>query len=203
MAATNDDKGLFWNSENSDRLYDANSLGKWLSKFFTTGVMPGDFEVTVVNGLTISMAPGYVNIDNPDSANPGGKVRIFENATQFTLSMASSIYNRIDTIVLERNDTDRDIVAKVVIGTPAETPSPTPPVRTNSIYQLVIAEIYIPVGATSLTNDNITMKRADSSKCGIITGTVSNNKILVGTEDLEEGVSELADGTVYFVYDED
>lgn len=202
MANTNDDKGLFWNSENSDRLYDANSLGKWLSKFFTTGVMPGDFEVTVTNGLTVSMAGGYVNIDNPDSANPGGKVRLFEDATSFTLTMASSLYNRIDTIVLERNETDREITAKAITGTPAETPSPVEPVRTNSIYQLVVAEIYIPVGATSLTNDNITMKRADSNLCGIITGTVANNKILIGTEDLEEGVSELADGTVYFVYDE-
>ena len=202
MANMNDDKGLFWNSENNDRIYDANSLGKWLSKFFTTGVMPGDFEVTVTNGLTVSMAAGYVNINNPDSANPGGKVRVFEEATPFTLTMASSLYNRIDTIVLERNDTNRDITAKVVTGTPAETPSPVAPVRNNSVYQLVIAEIYVPVGATSITNDNITMKRADSSLCGIITGTVSNNMILIGTEDLEEGVSELADGVVYFVYDE-
>lgn len=201
MVATNDDKGLFWNSEGSDRLYDANSLGRWLAKFFTTGVMPGDFEVTVVNGLTVSMAPGYVNISNPNSTIPGGKVRLFDEAEQFTLTMASSIYNRIDTIVIERNDTDREITAKVVMGTPAETPSPVPPVRTNSVYQLVIAEIYIPVGATSLTDDNITMKRADASVCGIITGTVSNNQILAGTEDLEPGVSELADGTFYFVYD--
>lgn len=202
MANTNDDKGLFWNSENSDRLYDANSLGKWLSKFFTTGVMPGDFEVTVTNGLTVSMAAGYVNINNPNSANPGGKVRVFDSATSFTLSMASSLNDRIDTIVLERNDTDREITAKVVTGTPAEIPSPVAPVRNSSVYQLVIAEILVPVGATSLTAENITMKRADSSKCGIITGTVANNMILIGTQDLEEGVSELADGVVYFVYDE-
>lgn len=202
MSETHDEKGLFWNSENSDRLYDANSLGKWLSKFFTTGVMPGDFEVTVTNGLTVSMAAGYVNINNPNSANPGGKVRVFDSATSFTLSMASSLNPRIDTIVLERNDTDREITAKVVTGTPAETPSPVAPVRNSSVYQLVIAEILVPTGATSITDENITMKRADSSKCGIITGTVSNNMILIGTQDLEEGVSELADGVVYFVYDE-
>lgn len=201
MAATNDDKGLFWNSEGSDRLYDANSLGKWLAKFFTTGVMPGDFEVTPVNGLTVSMAEGYVNINNPNSANPGGKVRLFDEPTEFTLTMASSLYPRIDTIVIERNETDREITAKVVMGTAAETPAPVAPVRTSSVYQLVIAEIYVDVGATSLSSEDITMKRADASVCGIITGTVANNQILAGTTDLEPGVSELADGTFYFVYE--
>lgn len=201
MANTNDDKGLFWNSEGSDRLYDANSLGKWLSRFFTTGVLPGDFEVTPGTGMTVNMAPGYVNIDNPDSANPGGKVRLFESTTNLALEMASSINPRIDTVVLERNDTDREITVKVVRGTPAEIPVPVEPVRTSSVYQLILAEIYVDVGVTSIDPEKITMKRADAAKCGIVTGTVSNNQIMAGTEDLEPGVSELADGVFYFVYE--
>lgn len=199
---TNDDKGLFWNSTNNDRLYDADSFGKWFSRFFTTGVMPGDFEVEpVANDMAVTMQTGYVNIDNPESASIGGKSRIFEDSITFELAMADSTNPRIDTIVIERNDTDREITAKVITGTPAATPVATAPVRTASIYQLIIAEIYVDAGTSTISSDKITMKRADSNVCGIVTGTVSNNEITYGNTDLEEGVSELADGVVYFVYE--
>ena len=200
--ATNDDKGLFWNSTNNDRLYDADSFGKWFSRFFTTGVMPGDFEVEpVANDMAVTMQTGYVNIDNPESASIGGKSRIFEDSITFELAMADSTNPRIDTIVIERNDTDREITAKIITGTPATTPVATAPIRTASIYQLVIAEIYVDAGTSTISSDKITMKRADSNVCGIVTGTVSNNEITYGNTDLEEGVSELADGVVYFVYE--
>ena len=197
---TNDDKGLFWNSEAGDRKYDANSLGKWQSKFFTNGVFPGDFEVTPVAGMTVSMAPGYVNINNPDSVNIGGKVRIFDEAISFTLDTANTVYPRIDTIVMERNDTDREITVKSVTGIASANPTPAPPVRTTSIYQLVIAEIYVDTGAISIDADDITMKRSDPDVCGIVTGTVSNNQISYGNTDLQPGVSELPDGVVYFMW---
>lgn len=198
---TNDDKGLFWNSEGSDRLYDANSLGKWLSKFFTNGVFAGDLEVTPVGGMVISMAPGYVNINNPDSTAPGGKVRLFDEAVNFTIEQANTVYPRIDTLVLERNDNDREITAKVVMGTAAATPEPTLPVRTSSVYQLVLAEIYVDTGTTVIDAEDITMKRTDDSVCGLVTGTVTNNQITYGNTDLTPGVSELADGAVYFMYE--
>ena len=201
MSETHDEKGLFWNSDGDDRLYDANSLGKWLSRFFTTGVFPGDFEITPVSGMTLSMAPGYVNINNPDSANPGGKVRLFEDDTELTIETAHTVYPRIDTVVIERNDNNRDITVKVIMGTASATPTPTAPVRTSSVYQLVLAEIYVAAGTVSIGADDITMKRTDDSVCGIVTGTVTNNQIYYGNTDLTPGVSELADGAFYFMYE--
>ena len=200
MAETTDNKGLFWNSQNNDRLYDADSIGKWLAKFFTTGVFAEDFQVTPGTGMRVVMAPGYVNIINPMSAIAGGKVRLFENDTTLELNMAHSSSPRIDTVVIERNDDERDISAKIVTGTPAANPIAVAPVRTDTIYQLVIAEIRVDAGVNSIESNKITRKCADNNLCGIITGTVSNNQITYGTEDLTPGVSELADGTVYFVY---
>lgn len=190
---TNDDKGLFWNSQGGDRKYDADSFEKWISKFISTGVFAEDCVVEAATGMNIVMNSGYVNIN--------GKIRLFEEETEFTLEMADNLSSRIDTVVIERNDNDREIVAKVVTGTPAASPEPEAPVRTDTIYQLVVAEVYIGAGVSSITQDKITRKVDDDNVCGVIKGTLSNNEISYGNTDLEAGVSELADGQIYFMYE--
>lgn len=161
-----DQHGLFWNSESSDRVYDADSFSEWLRKFFTTGVFAGELFTTATSGMGISVSAGYCNID--------GKVRFFDTASTFTLSAANSTYPRIDTVVIERNDTNREITMKVVTGlVSGTTPSPTAPVRSGGVYQLVVAQVLVKAGATSISNEDITDTRMDSTVCGYVTGTVS------------------------------
>lgn len=157
--------GLFWNSVSSDRLYDADSFSEWLRKFFTTGVFNGELQVLASSGMDVTVQTGYANID--------GKVRFFDTATTFTLAPASGTYPRIDTIVVERNDTDREITIKYVQGTySGNTPVPTAPVRAAGVYQIVLAQIYVAVGATEIAQGNITDTRADNTLCGWVVGTV-------------------------------
>lgn len=157
--------GLFWNSVSSDRLYDADSFSEWLKKFFTTGVFNGDLQVLAASGMDATVQPGYANIE--------GKVRFFDTATTFTLAPASGTYPRIDTIVVERNDTGREITVKYVQGTySGNTPTPTAPVRAAGVYQIVLAQIYVAVGATEIVQGNITDTRADNTLCGWVVGTV-------------------------------
>ena len=157
--------GLFWNSVSSDRLYDADSFSEWLKKFFTTGVFNGDLQVLASSGMDVTVQTGYANIE--------GKVRFFDTATTFTLAPASGTYPRIDTIVVERNDTDREITVKYVQGTySGSTPTPTAPVRAAGVYQIVLAQIYVAVGATEIAQGNITDTRADNTLCGWVVGTV-------------------------------
>lgn len=165
---TADSYGLFWNSDNGDRKYNADSLERWLRKFFTSGVFEGDLQVLASSGMTVQIQIGYCNLF--------GKVGLFEAVNSITLDAANSRYPRIDTIVVERNDTDRMIFLKKVNGSyTGNNPSPTPPVwdETSGIYQLVLAQIYVGAGVSSITQQNITDKRADSSVCGYITGTVT------------------------------
>lgn len=197
MSNTDESKGYFWNSQNGDRKYDSDSFGEWLMPFFTGGVFYTDCKVTATAGMTVSMAPGYVNIVNPYQKN--AKVRVFKDEELFTLNLADQTRPRIDTIVIERNDNDRQIVAKVVTGTPAAIPVATPPVRSNAIHQLVLAEILVGAGVSSITNANITDKRGDSSVCGLVTSTVY--QYTFGTTELTSGVSELPTGTFYFQYE--
>lgn len=146
-------------------MYDADSFSNWLKKFFTTGVFEGDCQVTALGSMVVNLAPGYANIM--------GKVKELENQT-FTLEPADGQYPRIDTIVIERNDTDRDITAKVVTGQlSGNNPIPTSKVWENGIYQLIVAEVYVAAGATEVTQADITDKRSDPDVCGIVAGTVT------------------------------
>ena len=157
--------GLFWNSQNGDRVYDANDFSEWLKKFYTTGVFNGDLAVTASGGMTVSVSSGYVNIE--------GKVKFFSTPTTLTIATAGGTYERIDTVVAECNYSDREITVKVVTGAYSVSPKATAPVRTAAAYQLVLAEIDVPAGATEITQKNITDMRTDSSVCGLVTGTVS------------------------------
>lgn len=155
-----DNYGFFFDSENGDRLYNAGSFEMWLKKFFTSGVFYGDCEVLANNDMTVSSAPGYANTD--------GKVRLFSSDESLIIETAHATYDRIDTIVIERNDTDRQIIRKVVKGGYSSNPEPVAPVRENGVYQLVLAEIYVAAGATSITQSVITDKRADTNVCGFV-----------------------------------
>lgn len=198
---TNEDKGLFWNSQGGDRKYNADSLSRFISMFFNTGVMIGTLEVTPATGMSVVMDKGCVNIINPNQGAEIARVKFFDEETAFTLEMADGTSPRIDTIVIERNDNNREITAKVVTGIPAASPVPVAPVRTDTIYQLVIAEIEVAAGTTSITSGNITDKRSDATVCGII--EKPTNTVTWGTEELISGTSPLDSGTFYFVCDDE
>lgn len=166
--ATADSHGLFWNSDDGDRKYDADSFERWLRKFFTSGVFEGDLQVTASSGMTLNVATGYCNLF--------GKVGLFESASTVTLAPANSTYPRIDTVVIERNDTDRDIVIKAVTGAySGNNPQPTARIwnETTGVYQLVLAQIYVAAGVSSISQSDITDKRTDTTVCGYIAGTVN------------------------------
>lgn len=157
-----DQHGLFWDSRGGDRKYNADSMEEWLKPFFVTGVFNGQLQVTATTGMGISVASGYCNV--------GGKVKLFDDATTFTLEAASAVLDRVDTVVIERNNTDRDITLKVVTGTPGE--GATAPVRSDTIYQLVLAQISVATGVVGITQEDITDTRTDSELCGYVCATV-------------------------------
>ncbi len=159
------DYAFFYNSENGDRKYDAESFEHWLKKFFTSGVFTGELKVTANNDMTVTLGKGYANVD--------GKVKLFASDNALKLETANATYDRIDSIVIERNDSKRDVVAKVVTGGYASNPIAHVPVRSGGIYQLVVAQIRVNHGAVMITQTDITDTRAKKDLCGLVTGTVN------------------------------
>ena len=173
---------LFYNSVNQDRVYDADSFSDWLKKFFTTGVFKDEMQVTAAGGMYVQVGGGYVNV--------GGKVMQFDQST-LTVGTADSRYYRIDSVIVERNDTDRQFYLKIVQGGTGTESSVTgvTPTRSGGIYQLVLARIKVKPGATYITQQDITDTRADNTLCGIVAGTVEQM-------DFEQFSAQFAD---YFV----
>ena len=157
----------FWNS-NNDRYYSADSMGDWLRPFFKNGVFNGQLQVTANNDMSVTIADGYGYIN--------GKHRHFLNPTTLDLEIASGTLDRIDAVILRRNDTERRIHLLIVTGGNAKSPVAPELVRSGAIYDLKLAEIYIAAGTVRITQAEITDTRMNSAVCGWVAATVDQIK---------------------------
>lgn len=154
----------FYNDKNGDRIYDAESFAEWLKPFFVNGVFSGHLQVLAKERMNIKVTTGYGYIN--------GKNKYFENETNLTLELANPNNDRIDTIVLRRNDTERDFNILILKGNPSSNPQPAPLVRSGAIYDLALAEIRVKASSITISQADITDTRMDSSKCGWVVGAV-------------------------------
>lgn len=164
----------FYNSNDGDRVYDADSMTDWLLPFFTTGVFNGQLQVTANDDMTVTVGAGYCNVK--------GKVKHFLNKTTFDLETASGTLNRIDNVILRRDDTKRDIYLMIVTGGNAATPTAPALERSGAIYDLKLAEIYITAGTITITQAEITDCRMDADVCGWVASTVKEIDFSQATE---------------------
>lgn len=158
--------GQFFNSNNGDRTYNADSMETFMKPFFESGVFANCLQVTAQStpSMSLNVAAGYAYLD--------GKTAYWPVTNSVTLANASGVYNRIDTVVLRRDDTNRRISIEVVTGTASASPQPTAPTRNGDIFELVLAQIYVGVGVTEITQANITDKRPDTDVCGYVMCTI-------------------------------
>lgn len=153
----------FWNSK-SDRYYSADSMGDWLRPFFCNGVFNGQLQVTANDDMSVTIAEGYGYIN--------GKHRHFLTPTTLDLEVASGTLNRIDAVMLRRDDTERRISLLIVKGGNASTPTAPQPTRDGAIYELKLADIYIAAGTVKITQAEITDMRMNTDVCGWVAATV-------------------------------
>lgn len=158
------DYALFYNSVDGDRKYDADDFTTWLKPFFLTGVFNGDLQVLPSENMNVTVARGFVNVE--------GKIKNFDEITTLTLDRAHATLNRIDNIIVRRNDSDRDITILIQKGTNSETPVAPTPIRENGIYDLVLAQVTVNAAATSITQEDVVDTRMDSELCGWVATTV-------------------------------
>ena len=145
----------FWNS-NSDRYYDAESMADWLRPFFCNGVFNGQMQVTANDDMSVTVAAGYGYIN--------GKHRHFLTPTTLDLETASGTLDRIDSVILRRNDTERRIFLTIEKGGNAKSPVAPEPTRDG--------EIYIAAGTVKITQAEITDTRMNAAVCGWVAATV-------------------------------
>lgn len=153
----------FFNSINNDRVYDASEVANFLSKFFTNGVFNNSLAVSSNDNMTVSVAIGSANING----------YAYENTEVLTLDIdeADSTLSRIDSVICRLDLTNRQITTMILQGNYANTASQPNITRTGNIYDLRLANVSVPAGATRITADMITDTRFGSD-CGNVVGTV-------------------------------
>ena len=168
VSAIAQDYGYFFNSNNGDRTYNAESFETWMKPFFSNGVFTDGMKVSAQTtpDMSVVVEPGYANLD--------GKPAFWPTSNTIAIATASGVYNRIDTIVLRRDDTNRQISIAAATGVAALTPAPTPPTRNGDVFEVVLAQIYVGIGVTSITDGDITDTRIDPDLCGFVTCPVVN-----------------------------
>jgi hypothetical protein len=151
-----------------DRDYLASQWQEFMQMFLGNGVFVSPVNQCKVipgTGLTVIVTPGWAFINGSWYHNNANLV--------INLSPNTTSSSRIDSIKLRYSDSTRSINA---LGFTGETTL----VRGESVYDLKIAEVTVPVGAVTISDANITDTRSNENVCGFVKGLVD----VVDTNDL-------------------
>lgn len=141
--------------------YDLEYLAAQFAAYFALFVGNGVFgsptnqlKVSSGDGMTIKVSPGWAFING----------YWYHNDEELVLSIASNIGTsaRSDAVLCRWDAGSRRISAAVLVGSTEVT-------RDGSYYDLKLAEILVPAGATSVPQSNITDTRMNESVCGMVT----------------------------------
>lgn len=150
---------------NYDRTYSSADYCDNLATVIKNGVRyssDNDLVVTPGNAMAITVGIGRAWING----------HYLYNDTAYTsLTIATAPtggQSRIDRVVarLDTSLATRAISLEIIQGTAAQNPIAPALTRNDSIYDICLAEITVPAGATAITADMIKDTRADGTICG-------------------------------------
>ena len=183
----------FFNSVNGDRIYNAETISNMFKGLISDGIYKSVGDSLVVqpsSGLTLLVGSGRAVVSE----------RWVENdaAITITLNAAHVTLNRYTAIVLRRDLTNRQITLEMIDGTPATSPAKPSIIRTDTLYDICLAYVYVGAGATTIQASNITDMRGNADVCGYVRMLVStclqrfqNTQII--DEDMTASISIPAD----------
>lgn len=153
-----------------DRAYTADQYVSYFRNIMTDGIFNGgtNLEVTANDTDLISRI-------NTGAAWVRAYYYNSDSEKQLTHDSGDLVNDRIDRIVVRLNldDSFRNISTYILKGTPAPTPIAPALTRTNTYYELSLAQVLITAGASIILNSNITDERLDNSLCGLVNSLIS------------------------------
>ena len=147
-----------------DRAISSEPYRKLIHELFKTGIMPTlstNMQVVAGDNMTVKVLAGFAVVEG---------CMTLEEETRSLEITASDTLDRIDTVVLRLNLNDeyRTCDYYVVAGTPANSPVHPALTRTNSIYEIGLADVFIPANTSAIADERITDTRYDTTRCGVI-----------------------------------
>lgn len=148
-----------------DRAITSAPLRKLIGKVMTDGVLPNpstNLQVAAGSGMNVIVNPGF--------AICSGGMKLEENERELAVQASDVNYDRIDTVVLRWNDNDSERICDLYIlkGIPAASPVRPALTRTESVWELGLADLFINKNSTVISNQKITDTRYETARCGVI-----------------------------------
>lgn len=158
----------FFNSVGGDRKYNAEDVGRYLQGIVSDGVYADastSLQVLAGSGMVVTVQAGRGMLDH----------HFMENTEPLELTLsAAGTQDRIDAVVMRLDMERRLCEIAVKEGTPAVTPKRPSLFRTDNTKEYMLASVYVKKLATTITQEEITDTRADSSVCGWVTGVIDH-----------------------------
>lgn len=156
----------FFISQGGDRKYTPDWLAGYIKAIITTGVFKDECCVTAADGMAVTVAPGRAWVE--------GYLYLLDTPKRLQVSNADGVLGRLDIVVLRLNLTARTIGLHIVPGTPGASPTAPTITRNKDVYELELAEVSIPAGTISITQELIRDTRLDDSVCGVTVSAVQH-----------------------------
>lgn len=154
----------FFNSKRGDRKYNATHWANYFKPLFKSGVFNGDLQVVENGGMSVTVNAGYAWLIGYGYQNTEPLV--------IDLEVASGNLNRYDAIKIKLDLSARTITAYADKGGNAASPAKPANTRSDTVFEITLAEVYIAAGTTVITQSMITDTRMDNLKCGWVAGAV-------------------------------
>jgi len=141
-----------------DIKYYYDQFSDYFGKFFGNGVYynPDNcLKVLSTGGMSVQVKAGWAFVN--------GYWYELDADTTLNVPANSTAYTRTDSVALRWSLSNREIT--LVYLTDTDTP-----VRSESIYDLIIATIQVESGVATVLGDKITDTRTDQTLCGIVRG---------------------------------
>lgn len=156
---------------NYDREYSAAVFAHYFSLLVKNGVFPDPSTGMQVKAssspdMHVSVQPGSGWIN-------GYYITVPEDSPEvLTVPTANPSLSRIDSVIMGLNYVEREIQLYIKSGAVSASPSAVSLQRDNDLYEMELAQITVAAGVASISQANITDMRQNTSRCGIVKGTI-------------------------------
>lgn len=182
-----------------DRPYVSADLREVYANFFSNGVFMDDST-----SLQVMNATGGMNVYvKAGTCHVNGAFGVETEQRTLQLDAASASLDRIDTIVarLDLAIEARSLDLYVLKGTPAADPVRPNLTRNETVWELGLADVYLPKGIATISQGRISDTRLETQRCGAVTPFVKFDtttlfeQLKQATRDAVDAMNAALDGT--------
>lgn len=182
-----------------DRPYASADLRGVYANFFGNGVFMDDSTslqvVSAAGGMNVYVKAGTCHVN--------GAFGVETDQRTLQLDAASASLDRIDTVVarLDLAIEARSLDLYVVKGTPAADPVRPSLTRNETVWELGLADVYLPKGAATISQGRISDTRLETQRCGAVAPFVEFDttalfeQLKQATQDAVDAMNGALDGT--------